>query len=150
MILRTCLIFAALVVGVGAVVAQSDPMKERKDIMKGMGMPFYVTLNRMRRGQAPYNQATVDDAFAFIAANAPKLPTLYPDSTKNVQSTDDYGPSAKLWENKADFDKRVGALVKVAAENQSRAKNVDGLKVAFANVRKECDSCHETYRVEKK
>jgi len=150
MILRATLILAGLTLGAGAVIAQSDPMKDRKDIMKGMGMPFYVTLNRMQRGQAPYDQATVDQAFAYIAANAPKLPTLYPDSSKNVPSTDDFGPSSKVWDNKADFAARIDKLVKVAAENQPKVKDVEGLKVGFANVRRECDSCHEVYRVEKK
>lgn len=144
------LVCATLTIVTGAALAQSDPMKERKDVMKGMGMPFYVTLNRMQRGQAPYDQATVDQAFAFIAANASKLPSLYPDNTKDAPSTDDYGPSPKVWENKADFDARIDKLVKVAAENQPKVKDVEGLKVGFANVRHECDSCHEVYRVQKK
>ena len=148
--LRAVLVGAALTIGVTAVVAQSDPMKERKDIMKGMGMPFYVTLNRMQRGQVPYDQAAVDQAFVFIAANTSKLTTLYPDSSKNAPSTDEYSPSPKVWDNKADFNTRVDKLVKVAADNKDKAKNVDGLKAAFAAVRQECDSCHEIYRVQKK
>lgn len=132
---------------VTASMAQSDPIKDRKDIMKGFGEPFYGALNRMQRGQLPYDQKAVDDGFHYVTQNAPKLHALFPDSTKNVPSTDDYGPTAKVWENKPDFDARIDQLAKDATDNLPAAKDVDGLKAAFAAVRKTCDDCHEIYRV---
>ena len=59
----------------------------------------------------------------------------------------DYDASPKIWQNKADFDAKVAAFVKAADENKSGAKDLDTMKVAFQNVTKACDACHETYRV---
>jgi cytochrome c556 len=32
------------------------------------------------------------------------------------------------------------------ADNKDKAKTVDELKVAYTNVNKACDNCHESYR----
>ena len=61
----------------------------------------------------------------------------------------DYYASAKVWENKADFDARLAKLIKDIDENAPKAKNLDGLKDARAAIVQTCNSCHEVYRVKK-
>src|SRR4029453_16138557 len=77
--LRITLAFAAAItVGATTVLAQTDAAGARKQFMKQMGEQGYGTLNRMVRGQAPYDQAKVDAAFTHFVDQAPKIPTLFP------------------------------------------------------------------------
>jgi cytochrome c556 len=148
----SALTLAAVVsLSVGAVIAQQNPIAERKDAMKTQGRAMYGVLNRMVRGQEPYDKAKVDAAFAQLAATSPKLKSLYPDTAKSpVPSNDDFSASAKVWENKADFDARIDTLVKTVSDNQSKAGDLDQLKVAYEAVNKVCTGCHEVYRVKNK
>jgi cytochrome c556 len=156
MIMRLVLTVAALMTLTGTGFAQSNPVNERKEIMTNMAHAFYGTLNRMRRGQIPFDAKQADEGFATVINNAPKLPALFADSTKDVKPTgkaaeSKYGPSPKLWENKADFDNRLRELVKVATENRAVAlKDLEGLKSGVTAVRQVCDGCHEKYQIEHK
>ena len=77
---------AFLVLGVGAVIAQSDPIATRQGLMKG-NEENAIAVVRMMRGQAPFDAARVDAAFAQWADTAQKLPSLFPDSSKSGQKT---------------------------------------------------------------
>ena len=67
-----------LVFGAGAVTAQSDPIATRMALMKGNARIVVP----MMRGQAPFDAAKVDAAFAQWADTAQKLPGLFPDNSK--------------------------------------------------------------------
>ncbi|MFZ0070431.1 MAG: cytochrome c [Xanthobacteraceae bacterium] len=150
--IRTVIATSVLVVGLVAALAQSDPIAERKELMTLNGKGFYVDLNRMVRGQAPYDQAKVDAAFEQIVSSAKKIPTLFPDNAKPGAKTsappeDKYSASPKVWENKADFEAKNADLVKVVSSVRGNVKNLDSLKSAYTEVAKACDACHETYRL---
>lgn len=135
---------AAIASGTGAVIAQSDPIAARMALMKGNNDNAKIVV-AMIRGQAPFDAAKVDVAFAQWADTAQKLPGLFPDNSKTGQKT---RATPKIWETKADFDAKAAAFGKVVAENHDKAKgSVDGLKVAIGAVGKACDNCHEDYRV---
>ena len=137
--------------GATAVIAQQDPIAERKAGMKTQGRAMYGVLNRMARGQEPYDKAKADAAFAQLAATSPKFKTLFSDTAKPpVPSTDDYSASLKVWENKADFDKRFDALVTAVNDNKAKTASLDELKPAVEAVNKVCSGCHEVYRVKNK
>lgn len=140
---------AGLAIGVAAAAAQSDPVRERAELMYNMGGDFYGALNKMARGELAYDQAKVDDAFAKAAAAVRKLTALYPETAKGQSPDADYFATAKVWENKADFDARFAALAKALADNAPKAKNLDGLKDARAAVVEACGGCHENYRAKK-
>ncbi len=146
MIIRTVLAVTAFAIGITAAIAQQDLVKARKDIMAGNGKQFYVILNRMQRGQDPYDQAKVDAAIATFADAAQKMAAAF--ATNVMPATQsDYDASPKIWQSKADFDAKVANFLKTVSDNRGAAKDLKTLKVAFQNVGKACDACHENYRV---
>ena len=133
-----------LVLGAGAVIAQSDPIATRKGLMKE-NEENAVAVVRMMRGQAPFDAAKVEAAFAQWTDTAQKLPSLFPDNSKSGQKT---RAAPKIWTSKADFDDKAAAFGKVVAENRDKAKgSVDGLRAAIPAVGNACDACHKDYRL---
>jgi cytochrome c556 len=108
---------AFLVLGAGAVIAQSDPIATRKGLMKE-NEENAVAVVRMMRGQAPFDAAKVEAAFAQWTDTAQKLPSLFPDNSKSGQKT---RAAPKIWTSKADFDDKAAAFGKVVAENRDKA-----------------------------
>jgi cytochrome c556 len=143
---RIALVIAAAVVGT-AVLAQSDPIVVRRALMKETGGNIYGRLNRMQRGDAPYDQAIVDAAFVQMADAAQKLPALFPESSKTGGPPNQYSASPKIWEAKADFEARIARYAKDIADNRSKVANLDSLKAVYPVIRRNCDSCHEQYQV---
>jgi cytochrome c556 len=134
------------VLGASAVIAQSDPIATRMALMKGNDDNARIVV-QMMRGQAPFDAAKVDAAFAQWADTAQKLPGLFPDNSKTGQKT---RASSKIWVMKADFDAKAAELGKVVAENRDNAKtSLDGLRAAIPVVGNACDSCHKDYRLSK-
>jgi cytochrome c556 len=137
---------AFLVLGVGAVIAQSDPIATRMGLMKGNNDNAKVTVGMMR-GQVPFDAAKVEAAFAQWSETAQKLPSLFPDNSKSGQNT---RAAPKIWMTKGDFDAKAAAFGKVVAENRDKAKgSVDGLRAAIPAVADACDACHKDYRLTK-
>ena len=142
------LIFATLAVGlsVSAVMAQQDPVKTREDLMK-QNNDHAKALVQMMRGQAPFDAAAVDAAFAQWADTAQKLPSLFPDNSKGGG---DNRSSPMIWVNKKDFDAKAAAFAKSVADNRDKAKaSLGGLRAAIPTVGKVCDDCHKEYRLSK-
>ena len=137
-------VFVAL--GAGAVIAQSDPIATRMALMKGNNDNANVVV-QMMKGQAPFDAAKVDAAFAQWADTAQKLPGLFPDNSKTGQKT---RAASKIWVTKADFDAKASEFGKVVAENRDKAKgSLDGLRAAIPLVGNACDNCHKEYRLAK-
>ncbi len=140
--IHSMLVMAVAVLGVTTVMAQSDPLSRRKPLMKG-NLDGALAVNKMVRGEAPFDAAKVNAAFAQWEETAQKLPNLFPEPPKPGQDT---RALPKIWENKADFDAKIAAFAKAIAENKDKAKTLDELKVAFPNVNNACNNCHEPYR----
>ena len=103
--LRTVVIAGALLIGVGAVMAQ-DAVKDAQAVMKANGKNAGA-LAGMVKGEKPYDQAAVDAAFAQFTETAKKLPTLFPAAMKGMKLEGDYDASPKVWDDKAGFDEHV-------------------------------------------
>jgi len=144
---RSLLVAAALLLGVGAVVAQQDVIEQSHVLMKANGKSLGGTLSPMARGDKPYDQAAVDAALTQLEDSAKKLPTLYPVSLKGAKLEGEYAPSAKIWDDKAGFDAQVAAFAKAVADAKAGIKDLDSLKANFPAIGKSCSGCHETYRV---
>ncbi|MGA9196513.1 MAG: cytochrome c [Pseudolabrys sp.] len=137
-------VFVAL--GAGAVLAQTDPIAARMALMKGNNDNANAVV-QMMKGQAPFDAAKVDAAFAQWADTAQKLPGLFPDNSKTGQKT---RAASKIWVTKADFDAKAAEFGKVVAENRDKAKgSLDGLRAAIPLVGNACDNCHKEYRLAK-
>jgi cytochrome c556 len=137
---RVLVVAATLLLGVGAVVAQQDVVKQTQTVMKGNGKNAGA-LAAIVKGEKPYDQATVDTAMAQFEDTAKKLPTLFPESTKGLKPEGDYSPSPKIWEDKAGFE------AKVVSEARPKIKDLDTLKANFTAIGKQCGACHETFRL---
>ena len=143
---RVLVVGGALLLGMGAVWAQQDSVKEVQSLMKGNGKNAGA-MSAMVKGDKPYDQATVNSALAQFEDTAKKLPNLFPASAKGVKLDGDYSPSPKVWEDKAGFDAKVASFAKVVGEAKSKIKDLDSLKATLPAIGKECGGCHETYRV---
>lgn len=144
---RVALAVTGLIISVGAVVAQSDPVKEREDLMKGNQKGADVVV-AMMTGKAPYDAKAVDAAFAQWADTAKKLPGLFPEGSK---TGGDNRASPKIWLNKKDFDAKAAEFGKAVADNRAKAvASLDGLKAAIPVVGNGCDNCHKEYRLSKR
>ncbi len=140
--IRTILAMAAVAIGVSLAGAQSDPIAERKLLMKG-NADGARNVNRMVRAEDPFDVAKVNAAFAQWTETAEKLPGLFPEPPKPGQDT---RALPKIWETKADFDAKIASFGKAVADSKDKVKTLDELKVAFPIVSKACNDCHEPYR----
>jgi cytochrome c556 len=138
----------ALLLSVGAVVAQQDQVKRTQAMMKDNGKNAGA-LSAMVKGDKPYDQSTVNAALAQFEDTAKNLPTLFPQSMKGLKMEGDYDPSPKIWEDKAGFESQIQNFAKVVADAKSKVKNLDTLKAELPVIGKQCSSCHETYRIKK-
>ena len=143
---RVLIVGGALLLGMGAVWAQQDSVKEVQTLMKGNGKNAGA-MSAMVKGEKPYDQATVDSALAQFEDTAKKLPNLFPASAKGVKLDGDYSTSPKVWEDKAGFDAKIASFAKTVSEAKGKIKDLDSLKANMPAIGKECGGCHETYRV---
>ncbi len=126
----------------GSAVAQ-DPIAARQAAMKEVGKNFGA-VNRMNRGQAPFDGAAAGAAFEAIAAASSGYGDLFPAGTETGGETE---ALPAIWENKADFDAMVAKLEADAeAAVPEAAKDEAAFKAAFAAVAKNCSACHSKYR----
>ena len=144
---RALLVVGALLLGVGAVSAQQEIVKERQTLMKSNGRALGGTLSAMAKGDKPYDQAAVEAALTVLDETAKKLPTLFPDSTKGLKAEGDYSASPKVWEDKAGFDAHIVSFTKVVNDAKAKIKDLDSLKANVGGIGKECGGCHETFRL---
>ena len=141
--IRRVLVGLTLAVAASAAIAQSDPIAERRAVMKSVGAATAAG-NRMARGEAAFDLAKAQDVLKTYAAAADRMHAYYPDTAKTGGDTT---ASPKIWENQADFRKRFddwAADIKKAAAN---TKDLDSFKAEFTTVTRACGSCHQAYRI---
>ena len=144
---RTVVAVGALLLGVGAVMAQQSLVKQDQDTMKANAKNLGGVLIAMVKGEKPYDQTAVSAALAQLDETAKKLPTMFPDSVKGAKFDGDYSPSPKLWEDKAGFQAKIDSFAKIVTEAKAKIKDLDTLKAIAPAIGKECGNCHETFRV---
>ncbi|MFZ0066804.1 MAG: cytochrome c [Pseudolabrys sp.] len=134
-----------IALGATVVLAQQDPIAARKALMKANGQAAGA-LAKMLKGEAPFDPAVAKKAFASFEDAAAKMPTLFPDNSKIGGET---AASPKIWENMADVKARFVKLGNDAKAADASVKDLDSLKAAFSQLGKNCNDCHELYRVKK-
>jgi cytochrome c556 len=75
-------IVTAIAIGVSAAMAQQDPIKARKDLMKVNGDQAKIGA-AMVKGDRPFDLAAVHKIFATFEDAAVKMPAVFPDSSKS-------------------------------------------------------------------
>jgi len=131
--------------GASVVLAQQDPVAARKALMKANGQAAGA-LAKMLKGEAPFDPATAPKSFATFEDAAAKMPSLFPDNSKTGGET---GAAPKIWEDMADVKARFVKLGQDSKAAGASVKDLDSLKAAVQAVGKNCNDCHELYRVKK-
>jgi cytochrome c556 len=128
-----------------AAVSAGNPVEERQATMKQVGQTMKEA-NAFTSAATPYDAAKVKGLMDGVAANAKKLKGLYPaDSASDPKTAAD----PKVWQNKADFEKRLAEMGTLATA-AGKAKDTDSFKAAFKSLGETCKSCHDVYRMKKK
>ena len=79
--IRTVFVIAGIALGVGAAIAQQDPIAARKALMKANGDQAKIGV-AMIKGEAPFDIDKVHKLFTTLEDAAAKMPSLFPDNSK--------------------------------------------------------------------
>jgi cytochrome c556 len=121
--------------------AAANPVEERQATMKQLGFAMRDAAP-YANGKSAYDGQKVTEIMQALQASAKQLASLFPaGSDADPKTTAD----PKIWQNKADFDKRLEELVTAAAKASS-APTADEFKPLYATLGGDCKSCHDIYR----
>jgi cytochrome c556 len=148
--IRIAVVVGSLLFGAGAGMAQQDIAVQQDNLMRTQGKSMYVTMLKMVKGEMPYDQAAIDAAVKELEEDVPKIAKVFEPNPKEQVVNATYGSSQKIWQNKADFDSKIPAVIKAITEVKGSIKDTASLKVAFDTVQAKCNDCHETYRLKLK
>ena len=119
-------------------------LKYRKSIYQVMAYNF-GPLAAMSQGKMPYDAKEFSMRADRVAMIAPLLTEAYPPETRDVGGSK---LKPEMWNNRADFDAKLKALVDKTAALSTAAKagDFDESKAAFFEAGGACKSCHDKYR----
>jgi cytochrome c556 len=139
---RSMIVVFALACGVGAVLADTDPIAERRALMKHDGEAAKKLFD-MSKGNIPFDLATVKESLATLNEGATKSAALFPDNSQTGGGT---AALPAIWENKADFDARFAKFAKDVQAAQAGIVDQATFKQFAPAVFKNCGACHELYK----
>jgi cytochrome c556 len=142
MLLRTVLAVTAIAVGVTAVVAQQDPIAQRKALMKSNGEQAQIG-GKIAKGEEPFDLAKAKKIFATYQETMAQMPPLWPATSQTGGET---AALPAIWQNKADFEAKLTKLGAEAKAAEAAVKDLDTFKAQFTEVQKNCGGCHQNYR----
>jgi cytochrome c556 len=147
--IRIVFAIVAIVLGLSAAIAQEDPIKARKALMKTNGDQAKIGA-AMMKGEQPFDAAAVHKMFAAFQDAAAKMPALFPDNTKAGDSADEFNAAPKIWEDMADFKAKFVKFGEDAKAADAKVTDADSLKAALGDIGKnDCGACHKDYRLKK-
>jgi cytochrome c556 len=129
----------ALACGVTAVLADTDPIAERRALMKHDGAAA-KTLFDMAKGRVPFDLATVKTSLATLNDGATKSAALFPDNSQTGGGT---AALPAIWQNKADFDARFAKFAKDVQAAQAGIVDEATFKQLAPTVFQNCGACHQ-------
>lgn len=147
---RTMIVAGALVLGAGAVMAQQEIAVQQDNLMRSIAKNQYGVLQKMSKGDIPFDKKAADQAIANIEADVAKIAKTFEVNPKQDVVNATYGSSRKVWQNKADFDSKIPPVQKAIADVKDKITDVASLKAAYTAINDRCNDCHETYRVKLK
>jgi len=137
------IVAGAVVIASGFAIADA-PISDRKEKMKAIGGATKQSV-QMVKGEIPFDAAKAKsnmDAFAVWT----DMPTLFPKGSEAGDTT----AAPKIWQTFDDFDAKSKKLVADAMKAKAAAdQGKEAFATAFADVAKNCKSCHQDYRVRK-
>lgn len=136
---------AVLALATGATVAYAaamDPDVNARQEAMGLIGSNVKKLSTMAKGEAEFDAAAAQAAFAAIAEKAGAVPALF-----EAQSNTDPESEAKdaIWENWADFSAKAAGLL-TAAEAGAAVDSPEALGAAMGPLGEACKACHSVYK----
>jgi len=144
------IVATTLLLGMGAVMAQQDVAVQQDNLMRSQAKSLYDVIQKMTKRDIPYNQKAVDEAIASLEKDVATIAKTFEVNPKQDVVNSHYGASAKVWQNKADFDSKIPPVQKAIADVKGKITNLASLKTAYTAINDRCTDCHETYRVKLK
>jgi cytochrome c556 len=139
--IRSFLVCASLVVAGTAVIAQTDVITERKQIMRGNGAAAR-TGTQMIRGEAPFDATKAREVFAGVANGMTRFPDLFPEGSQ----TGNTRAAPTIWTDNAGFRAAAAKIVQDAQQGATSTTDLASFQANFQRVTANCDACHDKYR----
>ncbi len=144
--IRTILALGAIGLGLafsaGSVVAQNDPIAQRKALMKAIGDSGRAPA-AMLKGEQPFNLAAVQTALKAMQDAGKQGQALFPETSKTGGDT---AALPKIWESKADFNAKLAKLESDAASGLTKITDEASFKASYPDILRGCGDCHRDYR----
>jgi cytochrome c556 len=139
---------ATIALGASVALAQQDPVKDRKTLMKNNADQAKIGAV-MVKGEEPFDLAKVQKIFAAFENTATKAPALFPANSIDQATADDpYTASPKIWQDMDDFKAKLAKFGSNAKAAGTSVTDLNSFKAAFANIGKnDCGGCHDKYRL---
>lgn len=141
--IRAILIGGSLLALTGVVVAQTDAISTRRNMMKGVGGATRAG-TQMVKGEVAFDLAKAQDVLKVYAAAADGFHNHFPENSKTGGETT---AAPAIWANQADFRGRFDAWAADIKQAAASTKDLETFRAAFGNVTKACGSCHNAYRI---
>jgi cytochrome c556 len=142
--LRTVLVTGTLVIGMVAALAQTDPIGERRNLMKAVGSATR-TGSQMAKGEIPFDAAKAKEILQIYAQAADKTHSFFPETSKTGGGTT---AAPKIWESQADFRARFDAWAKDIQAASASTNSLESFRASFTGLTRACSTCHQAYRVQ--
>src|SRR5215471_20859025 len=143
--MRIILMIVAMAFGIAAASTQSNPIAARQALMKTNGREGKIGIDMIRR-RIPFDLAKGRTVFAAFLDAANKMPNLFPENSKTGGNT---SASPEIWTHMDDFKARFAKFAEESKAAQESVKGLASFEAAFRKVVRNCDGCHEHYRVRK-
>lgn len=128
------------------VIAQQNPIEQRKAVMKDNGKHAKMGA-AMVKGEAPFDLAAAKEIFATYVKAAEQMPDLFPPDSKTGHETT---AAPAIWEKMDEFKALFVKLGKDAKAAGESVTDLDSFKTSFAAMGKQCGGCHQDFRIKKK
>ncbi len=144
--LAGALLAGGMSVAVAAQKAPADIIKERQEMMKGLGADL-KTISDQLKTNAP-DKAAIAKAFKHAADSGKNVAELFPAGT-GPESGIKTDAKAEIWTMSADFKAAAANFVTVSAKSADAAAkaDVEGLNAEAKALGSACGGCHKPFRV---
>lgn len=127
--------------------AADDPILNRQKLMKANSGAAGVTVG-MIKGEIPFDAKVAAAAIRTMNAVAYTFGNNFPTGSETGMNT---RAAPKIWQDMSGFEAKLAQFQKdTDAAAGADPADLDAFKAAMEPVMKNCSSCHEEYRTEKK
>ncbi|MEL6290892.1 MAG: cytochrome c [Pseudomonadota bacterium] len=119
-----------------------DVIKERKDSFQAL-LPHAKVGKAMVQGRSDFDLEKAKGVFQGYAALAKKLPTLFPEDSKEGGKTE---ALPVIWEKKDDFKALFAKFEKDAETAAESITDAASFRAEWGKVMGNCGTCHKQYR----